>query len=92
MVYHDTEDKNDMSVMLKRFYRWKYSGWIVIPFIIALAWWAYDLSVQQLEFFDGFSCPMLDSFSKGIMVRGHSISELDEKQLEHFNAILTECS
>lgn len=76
---------------LKRFYRWKYSGWIVIPFVIAIAWIGYDLMVQQNEFFDGFSCEMLIDFERGISVRGHFISELDEKQLKHFNDILNEC-
>lgn len=80
-----------MKTQLKRFYRWKYSGWIVIPFVIIIIWGAYDLSTKQLEFFDGFSCDMLSDFQKGIIVRGHNISELDEKDLTHFNVILDEC-
>lgn len=76
---------------LKRFYRWKYSGWIVIPIIIGIVWGIYDLSVQQNEFFDGFSCEMLKSFDKGISVRGHVISELDAEQMYHFKEILYEC-
>ena len=80
-----------MKTQLKRFYRWKYSGWIVIPFIIALVWGVYDLSTKQLEFFDGFSCDMLSDFEKGIKVRGHFISELDDEQRKHFDVILTEC-
>lgn len=80
-----------MKTQLRKFYRWKYSGWIVVPFIIALAWVAYDVSVQQNEFFDGFSCNMLESFEKGIKVRGHYISELSEEQINHFNDILNEC-
>jgi hypothetical protein len=76
---------------LKKFYRWKYSGWIVIPVFIAIAWGIYEGMVQQNEFFDGFSCEMLKSFDRGISVRGHVISELDEEQREHFNVILNEC-
>ena len=80
-----------MRTHLKRFYRWKYSGWIVIPVFIGISWVVYDNMVQQNEFFDGFSCEMLKSFERGISVRGHIISELDEKQSNHFNQILTEC-
>ena len=80
-----------LKTQLRKFYRWKYSGWIVIPVFIGIAWGIYDLSVQQNEFFDGFSCEMLKSFERGISVRGHVISELTLQQREHFDVILKEC-
>ena len=80
-----------LKTQLKRFYRWKYSGWIVIPVFIGIAWGIYDMMVQQNEFFDGFSCEMLKSFDRGVSVRGHHISELDAEQMWHFNVILDEC-
>jgi hypothetical protein len=90
MVYHGKEDTG-LKVQLKRFYRWKYSGWIVIPFLITVIWFAYDASTKQIDYFEKFTCPMVESFSKGLKVEGHRITELDDSQQERFEAIKSEC-
>ena len=80
-----------IQTQLKRFYRWKYSGWLVIPLLVGFVWLAYDGMVQQNEFFDGFSCDMLRDFDREIKVRGHTIDELNYQQRVHFDEILLEC-
>jgi len=77
---------------LTKFYRWKYSGLIVVSgiVVIILAGWFYYTST--LEFFDTWSCEGLIDYvmtDKDLGVPKHN--ELTEKQHLHLHEILQPC-
>ncbi len=78
---------------LSKFYRWKYSGLIVVPgcvILILLVWFSYTGS---LEFFDGYSCTTLKNYMMNVDVPKDVIphDKLTDEQHLHLHEIVQEC-
>ena len=81
-----------MPNTLGKFYRWKYSGIIVVPgsvALILLVWFSYT---GTLEFYDSWSCETIynyiaDESSPGVTPHGN----LSDKQHLHLHELVEEC-
>jgi hypothetical protein len=79
---------------IKKFYRWKYSGLVVVPtavLIILTGWFSYT---STLEFYDHFSCQGLIDYVTLDRDLGEGIprhNELTERQHAHLHEILQPC-
>ena len=78
---------------LGKFYRWKYSGLIVVPsavVIILIVWFSYTSS---LEFFDYWDCTTLRNYMMDVDVPGNITphDELSITQHLHLHEIVQEC-
>jgi len=78
---------------LRKFYKWKYSGLIVVPglmVLILLVWFSYT---GTLEFFDGYSCATIFNYISGVDMPKDVIShdELTESQHVHLHELYQGC-
>lgn len=79
---------------LTKFYKWKYSGLVVVPgsVILILTWWF--LATGQAEFFEYWSCDTIKDYMMNIDVPEHITphDQLTEKQHLHLHKLLDECN
>lgn len=79
---------------LRKFYRWKYSGLIVVPLacVLILAVW-FSLTAQA-EFFEYWSCDTIKNYMMNIEVPDHITphNELTEEQHLHMHKLLEGCN
>ena len=78
---------------LTKFYKWKYSGLVVVPgsvLIIAILWFSYTSS---LEFFDNYSCSTIKDYMMDIDVPSDVTPHNDLTEAQHLklHALLDEC-
>ena len=78
---------------LRKFYKWKYSGLVVVPgsvALILLVWFSY---VDTLEFFDYWSCDTISDYMMGedIPIDITSHDKLSEDQHMKLHGIYQEC-
>ncbi len=79
---------------IRKFYKWKYSGLVVVPgtcIIIMAMWFSYTSS---LEFFDHFSCQGLIDYATSTRDLGPDYpthAELTEEQHNKLHVILEPC-
>lgn len=79
--------------VLRKFYKWQYSGLITVPLVcglILLAWFSYT---GTLEFYDSFSCSGLMAYKiNGVSLDGNpTYQEMSEESKIHYDEILEEC-
>lgn len=79
---------------LRKFYRWKYSGLVVVPgvvLIIATLWFSYTSS---LEFFDSYSCNTIRDYMMDIDVPSDITPHNDLTEAQHLklHILLDECN
>jgi hypothetical protein len=79
---------------LTKFYKWKYSGLIVVPsavVLILLVWFSYTSS---LEFFDYWSCDTISNYMMNIDVPSDITphNDLTEEQHMKLHGIYQECA
>lgn len=79
---------------LRKFYRWKYSGLIVVPTACALILLFWFYSTSQAEFFDYYSCDTLKNYVNGIDLPKDLTThdELSEQQHMRLHNLLDECN
>ena len=79
--------------ILRKWYRWKYSGLITVPLIcglILLAWFSY---METLEFYDAFSCDGLVTYKVVGEKLGDnpSYNDMTVENKLHYDEILADC-
>lgn len=79
---------------LRKFYRWKYSGLIVVPGACAVILCMWFYFTAQAEFFEYWSCDTIKNYMMDIDVPDHITphDELTEKQHLHLHTLLEECN
>lgn len=79
---------------LTKFYRWKYSGLVVVPGAVVLILTCWFIGTAQAEFFEYWSCETLKDYAMNIDVPDHITphGELTERQHLHLHTLLEECN
>lgn len=79
---------------LRKFYKWKYSGLIVVPGACALILCAWFYLTAQAEFFEYWTCDTIKNYMMDIDVPDHitAHNDLTEEQHLHLHKILGECN
>ena len=78
---------------LTRFYKWRYSGIIVVPSVVILIFAAIYYQQSQLEFFDNWSCETLTDYVMDIDVPKEYPKHNDMTEYQHnkIHSHLQEC-
>ncbi len=78
---------------LRKFYRWKWSGLIVVPGAVALILFAWFSITSSFEFFETYSCETIYNYMMDVDVPKNITphSELTEKQHLRLHEIFQEC-
>jgi len=79
---------------LRKFYRWKYSGLIVVPgacVLILVTWFSLT---AQAEFFEYWTCDTLKNYVNGVDLPDDITihDDLETSQHLHLHKLLNECS
>lgn len=79
--------------VLRKWYRWKYSGLVTVPAIcglILIIWFSYT---STLEFYDSFSCNDLMAYKIiGISLDDNpTYNEMTHDNQHHYDEILEQC-
>jgi len=77
-----------------KFYRWKYSGLVVVPGACALILLAWFSLTGTLEFFDYWSCETIGNYIQDVNVPSDVTphSYLTEEQHLHLHELLQGCN
>lgn len=78
---------------LTKFYRWKYSGLIVVPGACALILFAWFSITSSFEFFETYSCYTIFDYAQDENVPNDipTHDELTDKQHLRLHEIIKEC-
>jgi hypothetical protein len=78
---------------LTKFYKWKYSGLIVVPGVVALILLAWFSFTSTLEFYDYWSCETISDYMLGVDVPSDITphNDLTENQHLKLHGIYQEC-
>lgn len=79
--------------ILRRWYRWKYSGIITVPVVLILITGGIVYSTQSLDFFHTWNCNTIMRYQTDENLPSDIIpySELTDQQLESYEKIVKEC-
>lgn len=79
---------------LRKFYRWKYSGLIVVPGACAIILCTWFFLTSQAEFFEYWTCDTLKNYVNNVDIPdGMTVhDDLTEKQHLHLHKLLAECN
>ncbi len=79
---------------LRKFYKWKYSGLIVVPGACAIILCTWFYLTAQAEFFEYWTCDTIKNYMMDIDVPDHitAHNDLTEEQHLHLHKILGECN
>lgn len=78
---------------LTRFYKWRYSGIIVVPTLVVLVFAAIYYQQAQLDFYDNWSCETLTDYVQDIDVPKGFLThdEITIPQHDKIHFFLQEC-
>ena len=82
-----------IKTQLKRYYRWRYSGPIIVIGGFALAILAWNLITSGIDFYEKFTCPqMLDYYQDNhVRVGLPMYSDLTEEQKAEYESLMKPC-
>ena len=82
-----------VTTHLKRYYRWRFSGIVTVPTVIALIIISWQFVVMDQEFFNAWSCDTLYDYVQDDRVpdRFPKHNELSEEQHNKLHLIIQEC-
>jgi hypothetical protein len=79
--------------VLRRFYKWQYSGLITVPLVCGLILFAWFSYTGSLEFYDSFSCEGLMAYKiNGVSLDGNpTYQDMNVENQTHYDSILEDC-
>lgn len=83
-----------ISTQLRKFYRWKYSGLIVVPGSVALILAVGFYFTSQAEFFEYWTCNTLKDYAMNVDIPDGMTphDELSVQQHLHLHKLIKECN
>jgi len=84
---------NPVKKSLKKWYRWKYSGFITVISVVIFIIWSLMYSTDELEFFHIWDCETLIQYKTDENLPSNIIpyNQLTDMQLKNYENIVKDC-